>query len=175
MDDQPLLVFALMRDAPPLNVLRDALRAVGHPVEFGVGTAGQATKAELDSPIWEAAFARWMEPEMHEVWLIERMARGVDEEADQAIERGLRRAANSADAAGQLIVSDHLHRTQAVYVIELLPALLDDEDHPAWLALEVVLQTVAQHTDGLIYAETEGFYDADGEMILAETDEEDAA
>jgi hypothetical protein len=174
MEDQPLLVFALLRDAPPLHVLRDALRAAGHPVEFGVGTAGQATEAELESPHWEAAFARWIEPEMHEVWLIERMARGEDEEAEEAIARGLRLAASFSDAAGQLIVSDHLRRTQAVYLLELLPALFDDEDHPAWTALDVVLRTLAQHTDGLIYAETEGFYDADGEMILAETDAEDA-
>ena len=37
---------------------------------------------------------------------------------------------------------------QAVYDIELLPALLDDEEHPAWAALDIVLRALAQHSDG---------------------------
>ena len=175
MEDQPLLVFAVSRSAPPLRVLRDALRDAGHPVEFGTGAVGEATQEELDATHWEAVFARWMEPEMHEVWLIERMVRGEDEEAETAIDQGLRLAADFADAAGQWIVNDHLRRTQVVYIVEILPALFADEDHPAWVALDVALRSLAQNTQGLIYAEAEGFYDANGEMILAETGEEEGS
>ena len=45
----------------------------------------------------------------------------------------------------------------------------------SWLlgiAGPLALRVLAEQTDGLIYAEDEGFYDANGEMLLDETDEE---
>src|SRR5262249_37924369 len=134
------MIFALEREAPPLRQLQDALQRAGYPAEIGVGITGPATDAELDSEAWEAAFVRWTEPEMHEVWLIEREIRGEDEEAERAVEQGLRLVANHDDAAGQLIVMDHLRRCQAVYTFQIYDALFADDNHPAWAALDVALR-----------------------------------
>lgn len=173
MDDQPLTVFALDREALPLRVLQDTLRTADCPVEIGVGIAGAATDAELDSPEWETAFVRWTQPELHEVYLLERDVVGEEEEADAAVQAALQIAGNSPESGGKLITIDHLRRTQTLYQIEILPALLTNEEHLGWAALDVLLRCLAENRDGIIYAEAEGFYDADGEpLLLEETDEE---
>jgi hypothetical protein len=172
MGDQPLKVFALEREAPPLRLLCDTLSDAGFPVEVGVGITGKATEQELDSPDWEAAFIRWTEPELHEVCLIERAVRGEDEQADEIVAMSVRHISNSHDTVGQMIVRDHLRRTQVVYVLMLLPALMADQDHPAWGALDITLRCLAASTNGLIAVASEGFCDADGELLLAEADDE---
>jgi hypothetical protein len=172
--DQPLIVFALEPTAPPLRFLRTELRAAGYPVGIGVGIAGEATETELDAPDWEAAFLRWAEPETHEVALVERSVRGEEEEADILIAQATQFAAARPESAGRLIIEDHLRRTQVVYAWQILPALLADDDHPAWDALDVALRALAERTEGIIYAEAEGFYDADGELLLAEDETAEA-
>ena len=172
MENIPLRVFALEFDAVPLRAVQEALEATGYPAELGVAIAGSANEEELDAPDWEAAFVRWKAPELHEVALLERDEREKDEEADAAIASGLRLIANSTDLAGQMIVADHLRRTQTVYQIQLLPAILAQDDHPAWAALDVALRCLAAHSNGLIYAEGEGFFESDGEMLLSEIDED---
>jgi hypothetical protein len=173
VEDQPLFVFALQRAAPPLRLLRDALTGAGYPAGIGTGIAGEASDEELDRTDWEAAFVRWKEPELHEVWLIERDLMGEDPQAENAVANALRHTANVADSAGRLIATDHLRRTQAVYMCQILPALLADDDHPAWAALDIALRCLAENAEGLIYADDEGFYDADGEILLDETGEDD--
>lgn len=173
MEDQALLVFALDRDAPPLRLLRDALLAEGRPAGISLGIAGDATDEELDAPEWEAAFVRWKEPEVHEVWLIERALFGEDEEADNVLAENLERVNSLPESAGKLIVADHLRSAKALYVCQLLPAMFDDEDHPAWDALDDALRTLAENTNGIIYGAAEGFYDTDGEMLLDEAEDED--
>ncbi|HZO87793.1 MAG TPA: hypothetical protein VFB38_05595 [Chthonomonadaceae bacterium] len=172
MEDHPLLVFAIERAAPPLRALRDALQAAGYPAGIGVGTVGEATEEQLDSTDWEAAFIRWTEPNPHEVALVERALCEREEEAANAVAQALRLVANYPESAGRLIVADHLRRIQAVYAWQLYDPLLADEDHPAWEALDVALRTLAQQSDGIIYAQAEGFYDADGEMLLLEAGDE---
>lgn len=172
MENLPLRVFALESDAVPLRAVLEALQATGYPAELGVTIAGPAQDEDLDDPNWEAAFLRWKQPELHDVALLERDMRDKDEEADTAIASGLRLIANSTDLAGQLIVADHLRRTQTVYFVQLLPALIADDDHPAWAALDLVLRCLAAHSNGLIYAEEEGFFESDGEMLLSELDDE---
>ena len=168
MQDQPLLVFAQSETSVPLRTLRDTLRRAGFPIGVGVEIAGDAIDAQLDDPQWETAFVRWNEPELHDAWLLERNAVGTDEEADQALTGALRWANNHAESGDKLIVADHLRKTKTVYACVILPAMLDDEDHPAWAALDVALRTLAEHADGLIYAQDEAFYDEDGEPLLGE-------
>jgi len=173
MQNQPLIVYALESAAPPLRSLLEALQDAGFAAaEFGVRIAGEASEEELSSPVWEAAFLRWRDPETHEVVLIERDRTGEDEEADRIVAEALRQVTNSSDLAGQMIVADHLRRTHTVYAAQILPALLTDDDHPAWAALDILLRCLAALTNGLIYVESEGYCDADGEMLLAELDEE---
>ena len=85
MEDEPLFVFAVERAAPPLRLLRDALHAAGYPAGIGTGIAGEASEEELGRTDWEAAFVRWQEPELHEVWLIERDIIGEDPQAENAV------------------------------------------------------------------------------------------
>jgi hypothetical protein len=172
VNENPLLIFALSAEAPTLRVLRDALREAGYPVSFGTEIAGEAVEEALDAADWEAAFLRWNEPEMHEVALLERMDCGVDEEGRRLVSEAMNRILESEDEAGRLIVASHLQQTTAVYAMELLDALFTDEDHPAWAAFDVLLRAIAEKTDGLIYVEEEGFMDADGELLLDETEEE---
>jgi hypothetical protein len=166
MDDQFLIVFALRREAPPLRLVRDALKNAGYPAGIGVEIAGEATDAQLDTHDWEAALVRWHEPELHDVWLIERSVPGQDEAADLVIGRELERLAELPVSAGRLVAADHLGKTQAVYTCDILPALLEEDDHPAWAALDVALRCLAASSDGLVYGEADGYYDADGEMLL---------
>lgn len=167
-DDHSLYVFALNTEAVTLRTLREALQSANYPVGIGVEIAGEATDAQLDDPQWETAFVRWHEPELHDAWLLERAIVGADEEADEALGRALALAGTHTDSADKLIVINHLRNTRIVYLCEILPALVDDEDHPAWEALDVALRTLAEPTDGLIYAEGEAFYDTDGEPLLAD-------
>ena len=77
-------VFAQSETGVPLRTLLDALRRAGFPVGIGMEIAGDAIDAQLDDPLWETAFVRWQEPELHDVWLLERAVVGTDEEADHA-------------------------------------------------------------------------------------------
>lgn len=174
MSEYPLLVFATSDSAPTLLSLREELRARGYPASFGVDITGEASDEQMNSTNWEAAFLRWSEPEIHEVALIERFLRGEDEEADSLLAEYARHTAPNTDAAGRLIISAHLKSTQEVYAIQLLPALFSDQDHSAWSALDILLRSIARQADGIIYAESEGFCDPDGEFLLtAEYDDAD--
>ena len=172
VNENPLLVFALSADAPPLRILLEALRNAGFPASFGTEAAGEALEDALDDPDWEAAFLRWNEPEMHEVALLERMDCDEDEEGLRLVTEAMNRILDADDEAGRLIVASHLQQTTAVYSLQPLDALFTDEDHPAWAAFDVLLRCIAEETDGLIYAEEAGFYDADGELMLSEEEEE---
>ena len=168
MEDEILTVFALREESVTLRTLLDALRKADAPASLGVEIAGEATDAQLDDPDWETAFARWHAPELHDAWYLERDVVGVDEEADQAVARALRFALGRGESADKLIVLDHLSKTRTVYACQVLPAMIDDEDHPAFGALDIVLRALADAGDGLIYAAGEAFYDLDGEPLLAE-------
>ncbi len=171
MDDQALRVFSTEPTPVSLAELKEALTRAGYPISIGIGIAGDATDDELLSKEWDAAFVRWHVPELHDVWLIERQTPGIEEEADAAIAECIERARRLSDSAGRLIVTDHLKKSRNVFVINILPVLITDDDHPAWPALDVALRCLAESTDGLIYAYNEGFYDADGEMLLDEAED----
>jgi hypothetical protein len=168
MADYPLLVFAAAGAPVPLVAVRDVLVTERAPANLSIDV-GEATEEQLADPVWEAAFLRWLEPEVHEVAVIERLQVGDDELADQMISRHMSRISREADVAGRMIVADTLNRARVVYAFELLPALLADDGHDAWGAIEVLLRFLAQAADGLIYAEAEGYCDSDGELLLAET------
>jgi hypothetical protein len=168
VNENPLLVFALSGEAPPLRTLLNTLREAEYPVSFGTEAAGETAEETLDDPDWEAAFLRWNEPEMHEVALLERMSCEQDEEGLRLVTEAMNRILEANDEAGRLIVAHHLQQTTTVYALNLLDALFTDEDHPAWAAFDVLLRRLAELTDGLIYAEDEGFCDAEGELLLAE-------
>ena len=170
MDVIPLRIFALTAEAPPLRVLRDALIAAGHPIQLTLDIVGEASEEDLSMNDWEAAFVRWTQPELHEICLIERSLTGEEDEAVEAIASGLRKVVNTVDLAGGLIVGDHVRRSEAIYDLEILPALIADDDHPGWAALDVLMRTLATYTNGIIYVPFEGFCDADGEILLAEED-----
>ena len=168
MEEPSLVVFGLEKFGPSLQTLLEVLQKAGNPVEIGVGIAGPASAEELATTDWEAAFVRWTEPELHEVWLIERTVREREEDAESFLKAMMQRIANHDDVAGQMIVLDHLRRTQTYYTFQLYDALYAEEDHPAWAALDVALRCLAEPSEGMIYAAAEGFYDAEGEMMLAE-------
>ena len=170
MSAPPLIIYALSPVAPPLNILLKPLLDAGYPAAFGVSIAGEATEAELAAADWDAAILRWNAPEFHEIALLERAIVGEDEEADAALSAGLQNAEALPLSAGRFIALDHLRHTVAVFAWNLQPALLENDDHPAWEALDIALRTLAEKTDGLIYAEAEGFYDYDGEPMVADAD-----
>ena len=174
--DAMLQVLAIDAGGFPLRTLHAALRTAEYPASLSVGIAGDATEAELESTDWDAVILRWNKPELHEIVLIERDIRKESPDAEAAIAEHLQRAANSGDAGGQLIVSDHLRKTNAIYSLQILPALLVDDDHAGWAALDVVMRCIAAETDGLIWVVEEGYCDSDGELLLAldDDDEEDA-
>jgi hypothetical protein len=165
----------LEEQAVPLRALDEALRQAGYPVSISMGIAGEATDEQLDALDWEAAFVRWHEPEIHDVYFLERAAAS-EEDAKALLGQAIKAANNHPESADRLIVADHLRRTRTVYEVQILPALLDDEDHPAWGALDILLRRLAEETDGLIHAEGGGFFDAEGEPLLSEEepDEEEA-
>ena len=171
MADYPLIVFGTANARVPLTVVRDVLVTEGYPAGFGMAVAGEATDEEMSDPRWEIAFLRWPAPEVHEVALIEVLSREEDEEEDHLISQHLARIARLRDAAGRMIVAEHLNRTRILYTVQVLPALLADDDHAAWAALDVLLRFLSQTSDGIIYAEAEGYCDTDGELLLAETDD----
>jgi hypothetical protein len=173
MQDQPLFVFCLREEAIPLRSVGETLRAADCPVSISVDIAGAATEAQLDATDWETAFVRWETPELHDVYLLERDLIGVDEDADQAVAAALRTVAGHPESAGRLIVANHLRRTRTVYAVQILPALLADDDHLAWSALDVALRTLAAEGEGIIFAVEEGFYDEDGEPLLVMDDLEE--
>ncbi len=166
--DQPLTIFALDEPAVPLRTIADTMNAADCPVSISVGIAGEATPEELDALDWETAFVRWETPEIHDVYLLERDVVGADEEAEQAVRAAVQAAGNEVESAGRLIVIDHLRRAKTVYAVQVLPALLADEDHLAWSALDVLLRTLAANSQGIIYAVGEGFYDEDGEALVGQ-------
>lgn len=165
-----MFVFSLEETGATLRSLRDALIAAGHPVGVSTGIAGEAADEDLDATDWETAFVRWNEPEIHDVYFLLRDRVGKDPEVDRVIAEAAKLAHNRPESADRLIVADHLRRTRTVYEVQLLPVLEADEDHVAWIALDVLLRRLADETEGLIYAEGEGFFDADGEPMLVEED-----
>ncbi|MGL1645752.1 hypothetical protein ACSTHO_23535, partial [Vibrio parahaemolyticus] len=68
---------------------------------------------------------------------------GEDEQADTQVAEAAERIRMHGDATGRLIVLDQLRNTQTVFLITLLPALLADDDHPAWAVLDTALRCVA--------------------------------
>jgi hypothetical protein len=155
MESAPLLIFARLPVSVPLRYLREA------------------SEEELASQEWEAAFLRWATPEMHEVFYLERQPLSEDEEAQQSLARAVGKVHSLPISAGRYIAADHLQQTEIVYAIHPLPALLLEDDHPAWAALDALLRYLAIETDGMIYAEGEGFYDSEGENLLSETEDEE--
>ena len=167
MEDYPLVIFAENPTPLPLNILFDALVLEGHPVHFSFGIAGEATAADLASTEWDTAFLRWTEPELHEICLLEAIS-VTETEAQETLNSFEKLISKNPDKAGQLIVQNQLRQTKTIYGIQLLPALIENEDHLAWEALDLLARSLAQNTDGMIYAEAEGFCDAEGELMLAE-------
>lgn len=163
-----MFVFAIQETGVTLRGLRDALIAAGHPVSISTGIAGEAADEDLDARDWESAFARWNEPEVHDVYFLLRDRLGGEEDADRVYAEVARLVHNRPESADKLIVADHLRRSRTLYEIQLLPILEADEDHAAWGALDVLLRHLAEATDGLIYAEGTGFFDAEGEPLLPE-------
>jgi hypothetical protein len=169
-----LQVFSTDIEGFALRTLQGALRSAEYPATLGVGIAGEATDAEMEATDWDAAILRWSTPELHEVALIDRELRADSKEAEAIIDSHVEMVANGDDPTGQLIVTDHLRKTRAVYSVQILPAMLVDEDHGAWAALDTVLRCIAAETGGLIWLAGEGYCDSDGELLLAENyDEED--
>lgn len=172
-EDIPLRVFS--RDVKPLSLrkLRDSLRTADCPVSISLAIAGEAMDTELDTLDWEAAFIRWTQPELHDVYLLERVPFGTDEVIDAAVAQALYITQQRPESGGKLLTADHLHRTKMIYTFQIMPALIADDDHPAWDGLDLALRCVAENTEGIVYAEEEGFYDADGELLLAVFDDEE--
>ena len=169
MADYPLIVFAVSASAIPLTALRDLLITEGLPASFGVDIAGEATDEQMSNPEWDIAFLRWLDPELHEVALIEPMVVAADEEAARLVALHLNRIARLSDVAGRMIIAEHLNRAARLYTVQILPALLAEDSHDGWGALDIILRFLAQSADGVIYAEAEGYCDSDGELLLAET------
>lgn len=170
LEEAALMVFAKQELAPPLSILDETLRLAGIPARFGVRTAGDATDGELQSYEWEAVFLRWHKPQIHEVVLLERQVLGIDEEAEASL-RGAKAFADSLTmSGGKLLIEEQLRESRVIYALYPLPALIADEDHPAWEALNLLLCTLATHAEGMIYALDEGFYDLEGEPMILEVD-----
>ena len=167
MEDYPLIVFAVEPKPIPLSILFDTLVLEGYPAHFSFGIAGEANAADLASDEWDTAFLRWTEPELHEICLLE-VSDATEEEAAKTLHSFRKLVSKSRDEAGKLIVLNQLNAAKTVYGVQVLPALIENEDHPAWEALDSMMRALAQHSSGLIYAESEGFCDADGELMLAE-------
>ena len=163
-------VFSLSSETVTLQEVYDVLAAAGRPIAFSAGIAGFADPEEMASPSWEATFLRWKEPELHDVYLLERMSRG-EEEAEEARDEALRAALNWPESGEQYIVLDTVRRAETIYELQALPALLQDDDHPAWEAMASALSTIASSSSGIIYSD-EGncFFDAEGEPLLVNED-----
>lgn len=167
MEDYSLVVIAASERTVVLSAVRDALITDGFPVSFGIDIAGDATEQQLAGVDWDAALVRWPDPELHEIAYLEAVTAD-DEAFDRAVLFLRSVAASTGDPAGRLIVLDALQHTRRLYTVSLLPALISDEDHPGWNALDPLLRFLASATDGIIYAQAEGFCDADGELLLEE-------
>lgn len=164
---QPLAIFSVDEAGVPLRCVEETLRSADCPVSISVDIAGPATAEQLDSAEWETAFVRWESPELHDVYFLERDVVGTGDDADQVLASALKTAiAIRIESAGRLIVLNHLRRAKTVYGVHVLPALLADEDHPAWSALDIALRTFAADGCGIIFAVGEGFFDEDGEPLL---------
>lgn len=175
MDEQVLCVFAIRETTPPLRVLQQAFEAARVPAVVSIALAGPATPEDLESTDWDAVFIRWSEPEIHDVAVIERDLVGDEEEADTAIVQAKRNLARSADLGGKIIVLNHLDQTSVVYTMQVMPPLISDEDHPAWGVLDAPLRAIARNSEGVIFAEAAGFFDAEGEPIVSEDLDADEA
>ncbi len=161
-----MIIFSMQEIGAPLRSVLDTMRNAGFPAAISYGVTGEADELLLDSTDWDSAFVRWLEPEWHDVYLLTRYRRG-EEEAKDLIEEALQSAQNRIENAGKLIVSDTLRKSLNVYEVQLLPAMLFEEDHPAWNALDILLIGLAVAAEGIIYAEDEhGFFDSDGEALL---------
>lgn len=170
LETAPLIVIGRREDGIPLQALQEALQDAGFPATFGVRIAGDATVEDLLSPDWETAFLRWREPTVHETIFLSKWVVGADEEAADFLKTISKEAAKLPMSGGKLLVDVALESAKTFYALEILPALLADDDHPAWGAMDVVLRTLAEWGEGIIYAEEEGFFDADGEPMVLDVD-----
>jgi hypothetical protein len=166
LEDAALIVVAKQVATPPLTLLDEVLRHGEYPARLGVRTAGDATVDELHSTAWDAVFLRWQKPEIHEVILIEKQILGMEEEATEILASLNRFTSTLPTSGGKLLIEEHLRETKVIYAFYTLPALLADADHPAWDAINALLCALADHTEGMIYALEEGFYDSEGEPMI---------
>ncbi len=167
-----LIVFSPQSVSFPLNKILTVLVDAGIPASMSVSAAGEADEADLLSREWDAVFIRWTEPELHDVLLLTRDNTDVDEDAAAILNAALD-LTKAFEGADRLLVEDHLRRTHSLYSVEFLPALLADEEHPAWDALDLLLAAIADASEGMVYAKGEGFFDDVLNPILAFESEDD--
>ncbi len=170
METAPLIVIGQRKDGIPLQALHEALQDAGFPTTFGVRIAGDATVEDLLSPDWDTAFLRWQKPELHDVIFLEKWIIGQETEAEDLLKLVSKEAKALPMSGGKLLVDVALESAKTFYTLDTLPALLSDDNHPAWGAIDVVLRTLAEWGEGIIYAEDEGFFDADGEPMVLDVD-----
>lgn len=171
MENYPLLALAKYPEGVPLQKLYEALLLEEYPARLRVGITGDISDEELAAPTWEAAFVCWTEPEVHEVCLILHISK--QDEAFHPILQQQNQILSSMDTREPEypVIAEALRQVQALYAVQLMPALFDDEDHPAWESLDLILRCFAQFGDGFIYVEAEGYCDAYGELLLAEPEQ----
>ncbi len=170
LESAPLIVIGQRKEGVPLHVVHEALQEAGFPATFGLQLAGDAPVEALLSPDWETAFLRWQKPELHEVILLQRWVLGSESEAEDTLKLVSKEAQKLPMSGGKLLIDTVLESAATLYTLDTLPALLADEDHPAWGAMDIVLRTLADWGEGIIYAEGEGFYDSDGEPMILDVD-----
>ena len=158
-------MFAAAGPNPSLGTLLDLLLASDLPVSLSVSGAGPATTADLAAADWDAAFVRWEEPEIHDVWYLEHGLTASDEAAQVALAAACAWVNSVGDRSLQAALLPMLLAVQSVYTIAVLPAMTADDDHPAWEAFAELVEVVASACGGVVYAPEEGFYDAQGVLI----------
>ncbi len=168
----PLQIFALDDDPPPLSTILQEYWVQEAPVSFSFGVSNQNDSADIDNCKWDAMFVRWLKPSIHDVCLIVSDRIGHDPEAEALLARVLKRVARQNPDEMQKLVVETLKVTRLVISLQFLPALLDDPDHPAWDALGSIASSLATLANGIIYVEGEGFYD-DAMAPLVTLTEED--
>ncbi|MBC7529626.1 MAG: hypothetical protein H7308_19025 [Chthonomonadaceae bacterium] len=157
----PLAIFALDTKIPPLRTLWSEAKEEEMPLQLGVFIAGEATEEELDAPEWESVFVRWTEPEIHDIALLETYT-FEEPEGEELSRKATELLSALPQDSSRFVLEQHLLNVKRLYVIQTLPALLDDEDHAGWDGIDLVLRVLADVTGGVIYAEGEGFYSAEG-------------
>ncbi len=166
----PFQVLALDSAPPALFSLQQPLQVLSMPVAFSVDGLQPAAQADMESREWDAAFVLWNAPELESLALVVRYTPGLEEEADSILE--ILGGKLGAEEASDML-QQHISQTQAVYSLQPQAALLSDPDHDGWEMLEILLSTLAGQTNGIIYAEAAGFFDADMSLLLPDTNREE--